>query len=290
MMNRHRCVLALLACTAFACSKPSAQQAPSEAQAESKPTTGIVRASGSSALLPLVNAAKEKFESEHRGISVEASAGGSKKGIADVASGAVHIGNSDIDAPEDLKGTLVDHKVAIVPFAIVANRGSFNEKVSQVSLEKLAQVFRGQVTSWSDLGGEAQPIVLINRATGSGTRAVVGSIVLGGDDFAEARTEDNSGALVAKLKQTKGSLSYVGLSFVDDELLTLAIETKDGVFAPTAENITSKRYPLWSYEHMFTRGEPSGPTKLFLDYVLSPAFQREVLPKVKGFLPVVDAN
>lgn len=286
MTNRSICMLALLASSTFACGK---SQAPRETgQAEAKLATSTVRASGSSALAPLVNAAKERFEVENRGTSVEVSTGGSKKGLADVASGAVHIGNSDIPAPEDLRGTLVDHKVAVVGFAVVANKGSFNANVSKVGMEELARVFRGQTTSWSDLGGEAQPIVLINRAVGSGTRSVVGDIVLGGDDFAEARTEDNSGALVAKLKQIKGAISYVGLSYVDDDLLTLALETKDGVVAPSVENITSGKYPLFSYEHMYTRGEPTGATKAFLDYVLSPAFQREVLPNLKGFIPVVD--
>ena len=61
-----------------------------------------IRASGSSALQPLVNAAKEKFETDNRSVSVEVSAGGSKKGLADVASGAVHSGNSDIFAPDDM--------------------------------------------------------------------------------------------------------------------------------------------------------------------------------------------
>lgn len=276
----------LVALGLLGCSK-STSQATNESK-EGQAVQGTVRASGSSALQPLVNAAKEEFEAKHRGVSIEVSAGGSKKGLTDVASGAVHIGNSDIPAPADLQDTLVDHKVAVVPFAIVANKGTFNEKVSHVGLEKLAEVFRGKVTNWSDLGGETQPIVLINRAVGSGTRSVVGQIVLGSDDFQEARTEDNSGALVAKLKQTRGALSYVALSFVDDDLLTLAIETKDGVVAPTTENVTQGRYPLFAYEHMYTKGAPEGATKLFLDYVLSPEFQREVLPKVKGFLPVID--
>ncbi len=93
-----------------------------------------VSASGSSALQPLVNAAKEKFEAKNRDISVEVSAGGSKKGLADVAAGAVQIGDSDIFAPDDLKGQLVDHKVAVVGFAAMANKGAFDEKVAAISL------------------------------------------------------------------------------------------------------------------------------------------------------------
>jgi len=287
-MTKTICLaMALVATGVLGCSKKDVTTTDSSAAESVK---GTVRASGSSALVPLVNAAKEKFEAKNPGIGIEVSAGGSKKGIADVASGAVHIGNSDIPAPKDLEGQLVDHKVAVVPFAIVANKGSFNASVTAITMDQLASVLRGQVKDWSELGGDAQPIVLINRAPSSGTRAVVGQVVLGGDDFAEGRTEDNSGALVAKLRQTKGALSYVGVSYVTDELLTLAIETKNGVGKPTFEDIQAGRYPLWSYEHMFTKGEPTGATKLFLDYVLSPEFQREVLPNVKGFFPAIEVQ
>ena len=181
----------------------SAEKAPAGKQ--------TIRASGSSALQPLVNAAKEKFETDNKSISVEVSAGGSKKGLADVASGAVHIGNSDIFAPDDMKASLVDHKVAVVGFASMANNGPFNEKVPALTLEQMAKVFKGEIKDWKDLGGAPQPIVVINRAAGSGTRTVFGNAVLGGDKFVEGQTEDNSGALVAKLKQTKGAISYLAL-------------------------------------------------------------------------------
>jgi phosphate transport system substrate-binding protein len=245
-----------------------------------------VRASGSSALQPLVNAAKEKFETDNRSVSIEVSAGGSKKGLADVASGAVHIGNSDIFAPDDLKSQLVDHRVAVVGFAAMANKGAFNEKVSSLTIDQLAKVFNGTVKDWKDLGGTPQPIVVINRAAGSGTRTVFGNAVLGGDKFVEGQTEDNSGALVAKLKQTKGAISYLALSFKDDALVTLPVKTEKGAVEASPETIASGAYPIWSYEHMFTKGEPTGATKAFLDYVLSPEFQTKVVPSVKGFIPV----
>ena len=179
---------------------PAAPPATSSAEAI-VPANSTVSASGSSALQPLVNAAKEKFEAANKGISVEVSAGGSKKGLSDVAAGAVQIGDSDIFAPDDLKAQLVDHKVAVVGFAAMANKGPFNEKIAAISLEDLAKIFSGTVTNWKQVGGLSQPIVVINRAPGSGTRSVFGTIVLGGDKFVESQTEDNSGALVTKLKQ-----------------------------------------------------------------------------------------
>jgi phosphate transport system substrate-binding protein len=246
-----------------------------------------VRASGSSALQPLVNAAKEKYEVENKSTSIEVSAGGSKKGLSDVASGAVHIGDSDIFAPDDMaKAQLIDHKVAVVGFAAMANKGPFNDKITAISLPDLARIFAGAVTNWKELGGQAQPIVVINRAPGSGTRSVFGSIVLGGDKFVESQTEDNSGALVTKLKQTKGAISYLALSFADPELHTFALKSDAGTIEPGPESITGGTYPIWSYEHMYTKGEATGAAKDFLDYLASADFQEHVLPTVKGFIPI----
>jgi phosphate transport system substrate-binding protein len=283
---------AVLALSLLACDKsaPPAPDTPAPAAsasaASAQPQTGTVQLSGSSALQPLVNAAKEQFETSHKGMSVEVSAGGSKKGLTDVASGAVHVGDSDIFAPPDLQGQLVDHRVAVAGFAAMANKGAFDEKVTAISLANLAKVFSGAITNWKDLGGTSQPIVIINRSPNSGTRAIFGSIVLGGDKFVEAQTEDNSGALVAKLKQTKGAISYLALSFADPDLQVMGIKSDTAVIDPTPANITSGLYPIWSYEHMYTKGQPAGTAKDFLDYMLSPDFQEHVLPTVKGFIPV----
>lgn len=250
-------------------------------------TKGTVRASGSSALQPLVNAAKEKFEATNKGVSVEVSAGGSKKGLSDCASGAVDIGDSDIFAPPDLAAQgLVDHKVAAVGFAVMANKGPYNAKVSAITLEQMGKVFTGDIKNWKDLGGDPAPIVVINRAAGSGTRVVFGNAVLGGDKFVESQTEDNSGALVAKLKQTKGAISYLALSFKDDELWVASIKKGDKTFDPSDANIQSGDYPIWSYEHMYTKGEATGATKDFIAYMTGADFQTKVLPTVKGFISV----
>ena len=267
--------------------KPAGSATTSSAEKGATATKQTVRISGSSALQPLVNAAKEKFETDNRATSVEVTAGGSKKGLADVSSGAVHIGDSDIFAPADMPG-LVDHRVAVVGFAAMANKGAYNEKIPALTLEQLAKVFKGEVKDWKDVGGTAQPIVVINRAAGSGTRTVFGNAVLGGDKFVEGQTEDNSGALVAKLKQTKGAISYLALSFKDDTLVTIPVKTAAGAVEASTATITAGTYPIWAYEHMYTKGEATGAAKQFLDYVLSSDFQRSVLPSVKGFIPVTE--
>ncbi|MEO8799372.1 MAG: substrate-binding domain-containing protein, partial [Polyangiaceae bacterium] len=116
--------------------------------------------------------------------------------------------------------------------------------------------------------------------------AVFGNLVLGGDKFVESQTEDNSGALVTKLKQSKGAISYLALSFADPELVTIGLKTPTGSVEPTTDTIESGAYPIWSYEHMYTKGKATGGAKDFLDYMQSAPFQNDVLPTVKGFIPV----
>jgi phosphate transport system substrate-binding protein len=280
----------VVAALGLGCDKtPPASEGPvasASTTAVATPTSeGPIRVSGSSALQPLVNAAKEKFETENKSASIEVSAGGSKKGLVDVGSGAVQIGDSDIFAAPDQKD-LVDHKVAVVGFAAMANKGPHNAKVAALGLDQLAKVFSGEIKSWKDLGGDAQPIVVINRAPASGTRTVFGNVVLGGDKFVESQTEDNSGALVAKLKQTKGAISYLALSFKDDDLVTLSLKIGADVVDPTPANIAEGKYPIWSYEHMYTKGPSTGTSKQFIDFILSQDFQTHVLANVKGFIPI----
>jgi phosphate transport system substrate-binding protein len=264
---------------------PSDGPSPSPTTPSTVGADETVRISGSSALQPLINAAKETFEAKNRGASIEVSAGGSKKGLVDVASGAVQMGASDIYPGPDEPG-LIDHRVAVVGFAAMANKGPYDEKITSLGLEQLGKIFSGEIKNWKELGGGAQPIVIINRAPASGTRIVFGNVVLGGDKFVESQTEDNSGALVAKLKQTPGAISYLALSFAEADILTLAVKLGPDIIEPTPEEIAQGRYPIWAYEHMYTNGEATGATKKFLDYMLSDEFQSRVLPNVRGFIPV----
>jgi phosphate transport system substrate-binding protein len=287
-------VLALAAALAGCQKKEAAPQPPAPVTASAAvaeeaplpPPPPTVRVSGSSALLPLVNAAKEQFEATHKGVVVQVAGGGSLKGLADASSGAADIGDSDIGAPDDVKGALVDHKIAVVGFAVMANKGRFNDRVRGLSLRDMSKIFTGSVTNWKAVGGANQPIVVINRALGSGTRTVFGNIVLGGDKFVDAPTEESSQSLAAKLKETTGAISYLSLSTAEPELRTLAITAKGGAIQPSPTAIAKGQYPIWSYEHMYTRGQPTGLAKEFIDYVMSTDFQEHVLTKVPGFVAI----
>jgi phosphate transport system substrate-binding protein len=279
-------MVGLVACGAMAaCKHDSAAPAASGANAAgaSAPSASSrITIAGSSALVPLATEAANRYMRAHPEVTIQVTAGGSRQGLAQVASGAVTIGDSDVFATGDQAGQLEDHRIAVVGFATMANRGAFNQSLASLTQEQLRGVFGGQIRNWSQVGGTDQAITVINRARSSGTRAVFGAIVLGGDNFLEGTAEqDNSGQLQTMLLQQTGAISYLALSYRNDGLKVLAY---NGV-EPTPENIESGAYPIWSYEHMYTHGPATPAVRAFLDFVASPEFQNDAVSRL-GFIPV----
>ncbi|MEQ3451436.1 phosphate ABC transporter substrate-binding protein [Enterococcus cecorum] len=236
---------------------------------------------GSTALQPLVESAQEQFVAKNANYQITVQGGGSGTGLSQVASGSVQIGNSDVFA-EEKDGVdaskLVDHQVAVVGMAPVVNKAI---GVKNVTKDQLIAIFTGKVKNWQELGGKDQEIVVVNRASGSGTRATFEKWGLDGAKTIQAQEQDSSGTVKKIVSSTPGAISYLALSYIDDSLEALSL---DGV-APTAENIETNDWPIWSYEHMYTKGKPTKEIKKFLDYMVSDEVQ-EGLVKDLGYLPV----
>ena len=236
---------------------------------------------GSTALQPLVESAQEQFVAKNANYQITVQGEGSGTGLSQVASGSVQIGNSDVFA-EEKDGVdaskLVDHQVAVVGMAPVVNKAI---GVKNVTKDQLIAIFTGKVKNWQELGGKDQEIVVVNRASGSGTRATFEKWGLDGAKTIQAQEQDSSGTVKKIVSSTPGAISYLALSYIDDSLEALSL---DGV-APTAENIETNDWPIWSYEHMYTKGKPTKEIKKFLDYMVSDEVQ-EGLVKDLGYLPV----
>jgi phosphate transport system substrate-binding protein len=245
--------------------------------------SGSIVISGSSAMQPLIAAAAEEFMNENPNVDIQVNAGGSGTGLSQVAEGSVDIGNSDVFA-EEKDGIpaeeLVDYKVAVVGMTAAVNPSVGIENISK---EDLIKVFTGKITNWKELGGKDQKIVLVNRPDSSGTRAVFNQFALDGATPAEGITEDSSNTVKKIIKETEGAVGYLAFSYFNDDAVTpLAI---DGV-KPTAENVQNGSFPVWAYQHSYTKGEPTGLAKAFLEYLMSDEIQNNLLTE-QGYLPVI---
>ena len=242
-----------------------------------------ILAVGSTALQPLVEAAGESFSADNPNYTITVQGGGSGTGLSQVEAGAVTIGNSDVFADEkDVvdASKLVDHKVAVVGMAPVVNKDA---GVTDLSQQDLIDIFTGKVKNWSELGGADQEISVINRASGSGTRATFEKWGLDGAETIQTQEQDSSGTVRKIVAETPGAISYLALSYLDDSIQALSL---DGVEA-TPENIADNKWPIWSYEHMYTNGEPDANVKAFLDYIMTDDVQQGIVIEL-GYLPITD--
>lgn len=248
---------------------------------QSKQNGQSVTAVGSSALQPLIEALAEQYSAQHSGQFINVQGGGSGTGLSQIQEGAVQMGNSDLFAEEKAgikAGKLVDHKVAVVGITPVINK---KIGVKNLSLTQLAKIFSGEITNWQQVGGPDQEVVLVNRAQGSGTRSTFEQWVMGNRKTKPAQEQDSTGMVRSIVANTPGAISYLAFSYVDNTVATLKL---DGV-APDDQNVMNNTWPIWSYEHVYTKSQPTGLTKEFLAYVLSDKIQNKQVIKM-GYIPV----
>jgi phosphate transport system substrate-binding protein len=271
------------ACSGSATTAPAASAAGSAAAGAVNCVSGSITASGSTALQPLVDAAGKAYQAACPNATIQVQGGGSGTGLTQVLQGAVQIGDSDVTAESKLQpadaATLVDHQVASQGWIMVNNPDVTG--VTNLTTDQATKIWTGVTTNWKDVGGPDLPIVLILRPQSSGTRATFKKIVLGGATEAsgQALTEDSNGAVVTAVEGTPGSTSVIGFAYYQQNKTGLTGLQLDGVDA-TVANMTNGTYKLQAVGHMYSKGQPTGLTAAFLDYMLGPDVQGTLIPSL----------
>ena len=219
----------------------------------------MITAAGSTALLPLVKQSAQDYQAKHADVKISVAGGGSFVGINQAQQGTADMGDSDVLAPAN--SHLMDHRVAVVGFAIAINPSA---GVKNLSAAQARGIFSGRITNWKAVGGKDQSIVVINRPRSSGTRFVFNSTIMGTSKIAETGlVEDSSGTVVTTVGTTPGAVSYVALGYTKNQPVTVA--SVNGV-AATDNNIRDGKYPIWSYEHIFTKTKNSN-VEAFISFI-----------------------
>lgn len=240
----------------------SSEAAPAEATAD---LSGSISMVGSTSMEKLANALSEAFMEEYPDVTVTAEFVGSGAGIEAVTNGTADIGNSSRSLKDEEKAAgVVENVVAIDGIAVCVDPAN---EVADLTKEQLTNIYNGTVTNWKEVGGADEPIIVIGREAGSGTRGAFEELVDLVDGCKYANELDSTGAVIAKVASTPGAIGYASLDALDDSVKALSLE---GVEA-TAENIKAGNYFLSRPFVMATKGEISEQNDLvqaWFDFVL----------------------
>jgi phosphate transport system substrate-binding protein len=263
----------------------------------SQALSGKLTVAGSSALQPLVDQASKNYQSTNPNVQITVSAGGSGAGRSGACQGSLDIGMSDVPLTDQEKASLNcadanQTAVAIQAFAVAANPKGPGS-LQALTKEQMQGIYTGQVSNWSEIGGDNQQVVLINRLKGSGTRQNMANYLFDGDDtqFAVgASEEDNSQTVVNTVSQTPGAVSYLGLAFLSNpQLTTLGIQQDDGsTLMPTKSTVSAGQWPIGGPGLGITKGRGTELANSFISYMISPTFESDPIWDALGF--VVPAN
>ena len=240
----------------------SSEAAPAETTADLSGNLSMV---GSTSMEKLANALSEAFMEEYPDVTVTAEFVGSGAGIEAVTNGTADIGNSSRSLKDEEKAAgVVENVVAIDGIAVCVDPAN---EVADLTKEQLTNIYNGTITNWKEVGGADEPIIVIGREAGSGTRGAFEELVDLQDACKYANELDSTGAVIAKVASHPGAIGYASLDALDDSVKALSLE---GVEA-TAENIKAGNYFLSRPFVMATKGEISEQNDLvqaWFDFVL----------------------
>ena len=261
------------------------EEAPAEeAPAESEPISGSVSTNGSTSMEKVIGVLSEQFMADNSGVKVTYDPTGSGTGIEAAKTGSADIGlSSRALKDEETAAGLTGTTVALDGIAVIVNA---NSKVSDLTVEQIGQIFKGEIKDWSEIGGDAGAFACIGREAGSGTRDGFESITGTEDACVLTQELTSTGAVIEAVKSNPNAIGYASLSAVEGQEGIKAI-TVGGV-ACTEENVQNGSYEIQRPFVMVTNSatELSEPAQAFMDFATSS--DADDLIREAGAVPVAE--
>lgn len=227
---------------------------------------GVIVA-GSTSVQPYAEVLAEEFMILHPDIVIDIQGGGSSAGILAAKTGTSNLGMSS-RVLKDEETSLWHVEIARDGLAVIINP---DNPIVNLTLEQVSDIYSAKITKWSELGGPDEKIHIITREDGSGTRDAFTNLVMGESSITpKAIVQDSNGAVRQLVKDDPNAIGYISLGLVDDTVKALEL---NGV-AATRENVLNGTYNLSRPFLFIAQEEPTGQTKEFMDYVLSPEGQQ----------------
>jgi phosphate transport system substrate-binding protein len=246
--------------------------------------SGSLSIAGSTTVLPITQECANLFMEQHLRVDISVAGGGSGAGVKSAGSGEVDIGESsrNIKASELLSyPDLVAFSVAKDSVAVVINPDNTLSRGLDLTLEQVSEIFSGEITNWSEIGGPDHEIEVYTREEGSGTREVFVDYAMGGKEFAaNAGVKPSNGEMRAAVASNQYAVAYVSFGYIDD---TVSAASINGVKA-VVENVNNGQYPITRVLWMFTKGMPDTLEAAFIEYIQGPEGQAVV--EDLGYIPI----
>ena len=227
--------------------------------------SGTVNTDGSTSMADVMAILQETFKEVQPDVTVNYTGSGSGSGIENAINGSADIGLASraLKEEEEAAGA-VGHVVALDGVAIVINPAN---GVEELTVEQIAQIFKGEITNWSELGGEDAEIAVFGREAGSGTRGAFEEIVGVEDACVYTNEYSSTGDVIGNVASNPNAIGYASLSAVDESVKAVKV---DGV-APSEETVKDGSYKIQRPFLMVTKegAELSDAAQAFLDYALS---------------------
>jgi phosphate transport system substrate-binding protein len=244
---------------------------------------------GSTTVLPIAQGTLEAFMKKHPEVQISLSGGGSGEGIkalidktTDIATSSREIKKEEVELAKTKNVNPVANAVAndaIVPVVHPKN------KVTNLSIDQLSQIYQGKITNWKEVGGEDLKIVVISRDSSSGTFESWDHFVMKKAKVApQAQMLASNGAIVTAVSKNRYAIGYLGIGYVNKSLKPLQV---NGITASIAKAL-SKEYPMSRELYMYTDGDATGDVAKYIAFVKSAEGQKIVVKE--GFVPLIDVK